>query len=329
MAELDAGLEAALGVTGASVVFSLPFHPTGLHTSRTLTLEGRPEPPTDQEAQVFANVAAPDYFEVMGMPVLRGRPFRATDRAGSPPVAVVNRTLVRRFFDGEDPVGQRVKLGRGERALTAEVVGIVGDVRPTALDSDPRPEIYVPYAQTATGSVTLVVRTAGDPAGLIPSLREVVWQVDERQAVYHAGTLESMVADTLVERRFNLVLLAAFSLAALVLAGVGIYGLIAFSMRQRVQEIGVRLALGARPADVVALVVREGARLALPGVALGLTGSLLLTRFLEHMLYGVTPTDPATLAGVTMLMLAVSLVAAYVPARRAAALDPVETLREA
>lgn len=329
VAELDQRLESVPGVTGASVVFSLPFHPTGLHTSRTLRLEGQPEPATDQEAQVFMNTAAPDYFEVMGIRLLRGRPFEPADRAGSAPVVIINETVARRFFEGRDPVGRKVILGRGERALSAEVVGVVADVRPTALDSDPQPELYVPYAQSATGSVTLVVRTAWDAGALLPSLREAVWQVDERQAVYHAGTLESMVADTLVERRFNLVLLAVFSLAALVLAAVGIYGLISFATRERVQEIGVRLALGARPVDVVALVVRQGLLLAVPGIVLGLSGALFLTRFLEHMLYGVTPTDPGTLAAVALLMLAVSLAAAYVPARRAAALDPAETLREA
>lgn len=328
MAELDERLEAAPGVAKVAAVFSLPFHPTGLHTTRRLTVKGRAASAADAEAIVFLNMATPDYFEVMGVPLLRGRPFTAEDRLGSPIVALVNETLARRFFANEDPIGREVELVEGEGSFSAEIVGVVGDVRPTTLDSEPRPEIYIPFAQSGTGSVTLLVQARRDAAALIPALRELIWQVDDQQAIYHTATVESLISKTLVERRFNLVLLGVFSLSALILAAVGIYGLISFATRQRVQEIGVRLALGARPLDVVGMIVRQGMLLVAPGVVLGLVGALLLTRFLEHMLYGVTPTDLGTFVPVAALMAVVSLLAAFVPARRAAALDPVETLRE-
>jgi putative ABC transport system permease protein len=328
VAELDERLEAAPSVAKVAAVYSLPFHPTSLHTTRRLTVKGRPPSAADQEALVFLNMATPDYSEVMGVPTLRGRPFTAEDRIGSPIVAQINETLSRRFFPDEDPVGREIELAQGESSFSAEIVGVVGDVRPTTLDSEPQPEVYVPYAQSGTGSVTLLVQTRRDAAAMIPALRELIWQVDDQQAIYHAATVESMISRTLVERRFNLVLLGVFSLSALILAAVGIYGLVSFATRQRVQEIGVRLALGARPLDVVGMIVRQGMLLVVPGVLLGLVGALLLTRFLEHMLYGVTPTDPGTFLPVAALMMVVSLIAAFLPARRAAALDPVETLRE-
>jgi putative ABC transport system permease protein len=289
-------------------------------------VRGRPASP-DGEARVFTTAASPEYFGVMGIPLVRGRAFAAADREGSARVALVNETLAKRFFPGEDPVGRRVTVGVMGPPAERLVVGVVADVRPTALDSDPRPELFVPFAQSGLGSLTFVVRARGDAAALLPALRGRIWEVDPLQPIYHAGTVRAMVAGTLAERRFHLLLLGAFSAAALALAAVGIYGLVAFATSQRTREFGIRMALGARSRDIVLGVVRQGFFLGAWGVALGLAGSLLLTRFLAGLLYRVSPTDPAVLAQIALLLLGVAALGAYLPARRAAEVDPAAALR--
>ena len=203
----------------------------------------------------------------------------------------------------------------------------VGNVRPTALDSDPRPELFIPFDQSGTGSVTFLARVRPSAADLLPVLRAQLWQIDRDQAIYHAATVEDLVSRTLVPRRFHLVLVGFFSLTALLLAMIGIYGLICFSTSLRIREIGVRVAIGASPGDVVRMIVVEGIRLGIAGAILGIAGALALTRFLKGMLYGVTPTDPLIFAELTVLLLAVTALAAYVPARRAAFADPSSALR--
>lgn len=324
--EIEESLEGTPGVEGVALVSALPFHPHQIDAQDAMVIEGREL--EDRDPRVFTTVASPDYFRVMEIPLRRGRAFTPRDRGDSPLVAIINETLARRFFPDEDPIGRRITVGVMGPPLTRQIVGVVADVRPYTLDGDPRPEVFVPHAQSGTGSVTFVAKVAGDPESSLPALRRSVWQVDPDQAIYHASTLADLISETLVERRFNLLLIAAFSLAALVLAAVGIYGLISFSTSLRTREIGVRLALGARRGDVVSMIVRQGLQLSLPGLLLGLVGALALTRFLGHMLYGVEPTDPLVFAQVAVLMLVVAVLAAYVPARRAAALDPVSTLRE-
>lgn len=324
--EIEESLEGMPGVEGVALVSALPFHPHQIDAQDAMVIEGREL--EDRDPRVFTTVASPDYFRLMEIPVMRGRAFTPRDRQDSPPVAIINETLARRHFPDEEPIGQQITVGVLGPPLTREIVGVVGDVRPYTLEGDPRPEVFVPFAQSGTGSVTFVAKTAGDPAALLPALRRSIWQVDPDQAIYHASTLEDLISETLVERRFNLILIAAFSLAALALAAIGIYGLISFSTGLRTQEIGLRLAMGARRGDVVSMIVRQGVQLSLPGLLLGVLGALGLTRFLGHMLYGVEPTDPLTFAPVLILMFGVAALAAYIPARRAAALDPVATLRE-
>ena len=205
----------------------------------------------------------------------------------------------------------------------------MADVRSKALDSELTPEVFVPFAQNGNGSVIFVVRTSLDAASLLPELRALIWEVDPAQAIYHSNTLQSLVDSTLVSRRFNLVLLGSFSVTALLLAAIGLYGLMSFSAGRRTQEIGIRMALGARRRDVVAMILGQGLRLGAAGVGLGVGLALLLSRFMEHMLYGVQPTDPVTFATLAVFMLVLTVVASYVPARRAAGLDPVRALREA
>ncbi len=324
--EIDARLEATPGVEAAAAVSALPFHPQQIDAQDILVVEERPVTP-GQVPRVYTTVASPDYFQVMGIPLVRGRTFTDGDHHDAPRVALVNETLARRFFAGEDPVGQRVTIGVMSAPVTREIVGVVRDVRPTALNSDPRPELYVPYEQSGTGSVTFVVKTRSDASALLPTLREQIWQVDPDQAIDQSATLEDLVSRTLVERRFHLLLLGGFSVLALMLAAIGIYGLISFITRRLSREIGIRLALGAAPAAVRNAVVRNAMLMVMAGIVAGLIGALLLTRLMRGLLYEVSPMDPVVFAIGLVLLAAAGWLAAYVPARRAAGVDPMIALR--
>jgi putative ABC transport system permease protein len=310
------------------VASALPFHPTQIDPEDALVIEGRPVPAGQREPTVHTLVASPGYFPLMGIPVVRGRDFSDTDRGDAPRVAIVNETLARRHFPGEDPIGKRVTIGVMSRPVEREIVGVVADVRPLGLDLDPRAELFIPWSQSLTGSLTFVVATAGDPAAVLPALTEEVARLNADQAVYHTGTLDAMIADTLVPMRFNLVLLGGLSLAALALAAVGIYGLMSYLTARRAAEIGLRMALGAERGQVLRMVVTQGLALALPGVALGLLGALVLTRFLSSLLRaGVEPTDPLTFAEISALVVSVAVIATWLPARRAARVEPTDALR--
>ena len=263
----------------------------------------------------------------MRIPLRRGRAFDERDGIDAPRVALVSETLARRVFGGEDPVGKRVRIGAMDKPVEREIVGVVGDVLPTTFDSDPRPEIFVPMSQSGTGSVTFVARVVGNPRALVPAMRERIWAVDPGQSIYHAAAVEDMVAATLVERRFNLTVVTALSLVALLLASLGVYGLISFDTSRRTHEIGVRMALGARRRDVLAMIVARGVRAALPGVVAGLAGAAAAAQLLRGMLYGVAPVDPLTFVAIAGGMLAIAALAAYFPARRAAAIDPMQAIR--
>lgn len=316
------------GVESVALVSALPFHPQQIDSEDGLVIAGRPLGASEAAPQVYTTVASPDYFRVMGLRLLRGRGFTDTDRLDAPNVAVINETLAKRHFPGEDPIGQQVTIGVMSPPATREIVGVVSDVRPTSFESDPRPELFIPLLQSGTGSLTFVIATRSDAGPLLGPVREAIWEASPLQSIYHAATVEDMIHDTLVERRFNLVLLVALALVSLVLATVGVYGLLAYTTANRAPEIGVRMALGARGAEVTKLIVSGALRLAIPGIALGVTGALLLTRFLQSLLYGVEPTDPTTYLQLALLMLAVAIVAAYLPARRAARIDPVRVLRQ-
>ncbi len=328
MQEYEARFAALPGVESVAYVSALPFHPTQVDPQATVEIEGRPTPAGEPSLRATTNIASPGYFETMGIPVLAGRAFTDRDRAGTPAVVVINEAAARLWFGNEDPVGRRIGVGIMGPTVVREIVGVVGNVRPFSLESAARPELFAPFAQTGAAGVTYVVRTRGEPAALLNTLRTTVWDLDPQQSIYHSGVLDALIGDTLVERRFHLALLGIFSVVALVLAAVGIYGLISYTTRQRSREIGVRLALGARPGDVQRMVVREGLVLGGAGVALGLLGAGWLTRFLSGMLYGVQPFDTATFAQIALLMLVTAAVAAWLPGRRAAAADPARVLRE-
>ena len=326
--EIERALEAVPGVDAVGMVSALPFHPSQIDAQSGFSIDLRPRDPNEALPRIYTTVASPDYVQVMGIRLLQGRGFTPADREDAPLVAIINKTLADRYFAGQDPIGQRVTLGVMEAPASREIVGVVADVRPTTFESDPRPELFVPFAQHGTGSITFVVRASTDAAALVPALREQIWSVDPGQSVYHAATVESLIGDTLVERRFNLVLLGGLSLVGFLLATVGVYGLIAFTTSQRRREIAVRLALGAKRGDVTGMVVGQALRLAVPGIALGIVGALYLTRFMRSMLYDVGATDVATFTQIVALVAMAAVAAAWLPARRASRTDPMRVLRE-
>ena len=290
-------------------------------------VEGRPVP-ANQLPSAWMRLVSPDYVRTLGMRVVAGRGLTPDDRAGAPSVALVNETMARRHWPGESPLGKRVFTGiASDTAEAITVVGVVNDIHHDALDAPPKVEIYLPYLQWTPGSMTLLVKTTGDPLALAPAVRREVAQIDPRLPVGQIETQESIMRGTVALPQLYAMLFGVFAAAALALAAIGIYGVIAYSVEQRTREIGVRMALGARPADVLRLVVRQGMTPALVGVAVGLVGALGAARLMRSLLFGVSPTDPLTLAAVTLFLGAVALLASYLPARRATRVTPTEALR--
>lgn len=321
------------GVRSAAIVSRTPL--AGGVNSNGLAIEGRGFEPRDLIDGDF-RLVSPDYFRTMGVPVERGRAFTDRDGAGAPKVMVVNEALAALAWPGQNPIGKRVACCEGEPGspVWKEVVGVVRDVRSSGLGEEIRPEFFLPVAQAPAESwnwiqrsVNLVVRSSTDPAGLTRAVRRAVWTVDPTVPVFDVQTLGQLLARSTARTRFNMLLLMILAGAGLVLAAVGVYGVIAYSVSQRTHEIGVRLALGASPGRVSTLIVRQGALLVAVGVAVGLAGALVATRVLAGLLYGVVPTDPGTYAAVGLLLASVALVASYLPARRAARVDPMIALR--
>jgi putative ABC transport system permease protein len=323
--QLTARAAAIPGVEHAAIVDALPM--TGNTNVLAFVVEGRPPLPPEkvQDAEMFS--VAPGYFDVMGIPLLRGEPLTERHRADVPTVVVINETMARRYFPGEDPVGKRLNLGDPEKTPWWTVVGVVRDARTDGLDKEPYPQMYVPAAQYPQRAGTFVARTKGDPASVVPALRREVASMDKDIPLYNLRTMEQVLSDSLSRRRFQMVLVAAFAGVGLLLAAVGIYGVISYSVTQRSHEIGVRMALGARVGDILKLVVGQGLWLALAGVGLGLLGAFALTRVLTSLLYGVSATDPLTFAAVASGLLGVALLACLLPARRATKVDPMVALR--
>jgi putative ABC transport system permease protein len=323
-------MRAVPGVESAAVIYPLPFG--GSSTSNTFTIAGRPEPaPADKPAANYRAVS-PDYFRVMRMALARGRAFNEQDDAKAQPVLIVNETFARRFFAGADALGQHVTIERASGVTAVqdsrEIVGVVGDVRHTGLDEEPGPEFYVPYTQAPESYMALVVRAkVGNASGVAAGVRGAIREWDREQYVPAVEPMTQLIAESVADRRFNALLLGLFAFTALLLASVGIYGVTSYTVAQRTHEIGVRLALGARPADVLRLVLWQGLRLILFGVAVGIVAALALTRLLAGMLYGVSATDPPTFTAIALILTAVALVACYVPARRATKVDPMVALR--
>jgi putative ABC transport system permease protein len=327
--EILARAQSVPGVEAAALIYPLPMG--GTSTANTFVIEGRPEPAPGEKPSANYRAISPDYFRVMRTRLVRGRAFDERDRKDAPQVAIVNDSFARRFFAGEDPIGKRISIERGsaddDRQPPREIVGVAADVRHEGLDADAGSEFYVPCAQAPEASMSLVVREADGATGAAVGVREAIRQVDKDQYVPAVRRMTELVAGSVARRRFNALLTGLFAAVALLLASIGIFGVTAYTVAMRTHEIGVRMALGARAADVLRLVLWQGLRLILCGVGLGLLGSLALTRVLAGMLYGVTPTDAPTFAAVSLLLTAVALVACYVPARRATRVDPMIALR--
>ena len=326
------GIRALPGVTAAGATSAFPLGLADMTIQSPLTLHDRPPPPPGEEPTTTVSMATPGYLDAMRIPLRAGRWFDERDVAEGPAVAVVNETLARQHWPDADPITRRatVRLSRGQ-AFTGdfevEIVGVVGAMRPRGFDSLPSPELFLPHAQAPNGAMTYVVRTAADPAASIPAIQDAVWAAAPDLAFYSVSTVDALLSRTLATRRFTTTLLALFGVAALTLAGLGIYGVIAVATAQRTREIGLRIAMGARPRDVVWMVVRGAVGLAAAGVAVGLLASLLFSQTLTSLLYDVTPFDSTTLAAVSVLLLAVAGAAALSPARRASSVDPLVALR--
>jgi putative ABC transport system permease protein len=266
------------------------------------------------------------YFRAMGIPLLAGRGLAESDTSQAPPVIVVNQTLARRFWPAGNPIGGRLVVD-ALNGRVAEIVGVVADVKPERIESQDWPTIYSPYPQAPVAAMTMVVRTAQPPLSLASAVEREVRQLDPNQPVAEMRSMEQVVDRAVAGARFNTVLLAVFAEIAFLLAAVGIYGVISCDVSERTHEIGIRVALGAQPGDVLKLVVGHGARLAAYGIAAGLAAAFALTRLMASMLYGVKATDAYTFAAIPVLLGAVALAASYLPLRRALALDPVTALR--
>jgi putative ABC transport system permease protein len=315
------------GVTAAGAANMIPLDGNG--TDRLIDIEGYIPRDTSDMPDAQNRQATPGWFTAMGIPLVRGRLIERSDNEKAARVVVVNEEFAKRFFPNGDPIGKRIRLGK----LTAEfpwatIVGIVGDVRGFALDEPPEPTMYWPVAQIrATPSLAIVVRTESEPAALAPAVRDAIREIDQTQPIYDMQPLDQLVAKSLGQRRFTLTLMVLFGVIALVLSAIGIYGVMAFAVTQRTQEIGIRMALGARATDVLKMVVGSGMLLAVIGVAVGLIGAFALTRLMASLLFGVSPTDLMTFGLVTAGLLIVALLACYIPARRATKVDPLVALR--
>jgi putative ABC transport system permease protein len=313
-------------VESAAVGTSVPL--TGSHRRSDVTIEGLPTPGPGEFPHPDCHGISPAYTSAMGIPLLRGRTFTDADNETAPLVGVVNATMARRFWTNGDPIGKRILRGHpGVDNQWVTIVGVVADTKLYGLDNPARLEVYYPYRQQPEADMNLVVRSAVDPASLTSAVRAAVATIDKDQPIFEVHTMQQLIDNSISTRRLTLVLLGIFSALALILAAIGIYGVIAYSVALRTHEIGIRMALGAQQEDVLRLVLGQGARIAFFGVAIGLAVAAALARLLSSLLFSVSSSDPVTFAAVAALLVAVALLACYIPARRALRVDPIIALR--
>jgi putative ABC transport system permease protein len=323
-------LRAAHSVTSAAVTTSIPLNGDGAPNSAVFRIENHPAAPRGQEPQTSQMAVSPDFFKTLSIPLLEGRLLDSRDRLGSPDAIVVNETFRRRFFPGETPLGRRISIGAADKPVWLEIVGVVGDVRQNGLDRDAEPWFYQCYFQSQIDFLArtgILIRTSSDSAFLPSIIATLVASVDPDQPVYDIKTMDQRLAGSLASRRFNAVWIGCFAMAAVLLAAIGVYGVMSHLVTLRTQEMGIRLALGARPGQVLQLIVREGLMLGAVGGAVGLAGAYVLRGFLTLLLFGVSTLDPATYAGFTAALLIAVFAACYGPGLRAARVDPVTSLR--
>jgi predicted permease len=321
--EVARRLESEPGVTAVAISQSVPM------TSSVLSpvlAEGQPFVPVGQRPLAQWNGAAPGYFHTVGIPLVSGRDFTWADDERAPRVVIVNQALAHGFWLGENPLGKHITFTRFQAPF--EVVGVVGDTRSGSLEAAPRMAIYSSYGQWTWQRLSLTLRTPGNPMALSRTLAAQVAAVDRDLAVTDVQAMEDVVADAMLQRRETMYLIAGFAALALVLAVIGLYGVMAYSVAQRTAEIGIRQAIGARRADILRMVIGQGLRLSLAGVVLGALAAAMLTRLMERMLFQVSATDPATFAAIAGIFLTVGMAASFVPAWRATRIGPLDALRE-
>lgn len=325
--ELIQRVQALPGVESVAVASNLPLTYDG--DSIVIAIEGQPDPPPDQRPDVVTRIVSPRYFEAMGIPLTAGRDFSPQDKGDSPPVVVISEKTAHRFWPGQDPIGKRLKPGStSSQGAWREVIGVVKDVRQNNFVAEPKLQMYLPYEQTnAFPPNALAVRASVDPLSLGPTVRRTVWEVDKDQPVSDIRTMTEVVSEALARQRFSMTLLGIFAALALVLAAVGIYGVMSYAVAQRTHEIGIRMALGAQRGDVLKLTIGQGLRLVAAGVAVGLASAFILTRVMSSLLFGISATDPLTFLAISLVLSGVALLASYVPAVRAMKIDPMLALR--
>lgn len=320
-------VQSLAGVRSAAVTTNLPLYLQG--NSISISIEGRPEPPPGQEPIIVTRIISPGYFDTMSIPLLKGRQLTDQDTDDRPNVVVISENMARRYWPGEEAIGKRIAVGTVTKPEDwIQVVGVAKDVRQFELNADPKPQMYLTHRQYGFFDARdLVVKTDVDPAGLASTIRKAVWEIDKDQPVSNIRTMDTILADSIARQRFSMLLLAIFAAVALVLAAVGIYGVMSYSVAQRTHEIGIRMALGAQTSAVLKLAVGYGLKLVLAGIAIGLIAAFALTRVMATLLFGVTATDPTTFALISLLLVAVAAIASYIPARRATRVNPITALR--
>jgi putative ABC transport system permease protein len=321
-------IKALPGVESAAARYHIPLAPDDGYANLAFAIEGRLPDPANRPTAYY-NTVSPDLFRTMEIPVSKGRPFNEHDDQKAQKVIIINETLARRHFPGEDPIGKRMTLNdeNPKEEDWATIVGVVKDTKPLTMDGKPAPEMYMPFAQRPGRSMALMIRTTNKPESIAAAVRRSVQALDRNQLVYGVRTFEGVMSEAVAAPRFRTSLLGVFAAVALILAMVGVYGVMSYAVTQRTREIGIRMALGAEPRDALKMVMRQGAKLAAAGVAIGSGGAAALTWLIEGLLFDVRAADPATFVAAPLLLAGAALLACYLPARRATKVDPMIALR--
>lgn len=316
-------IETVPGVQSVGAISHLPL--SGRDFGLDFSIVGHPPASPGESMAARYRVISLNYLRAMEIPLLKGRDFTERDRRESPPVVLINETLAKRYFPNEDPLGKLLNLEGQE--TPREIVGVIGSVKHVKLDTEAKPEIYAPHMQAPQPTMTIVVRTSSDPLSFVSAMRSQVAAVDKDQPVYNVKTMDQYLSESVAQPRFRTMLLAVFAAVALILATIGIYGVISHSVNQRTHELGIRIALGAQPRDLFKLVVGQGLLLAVEGIVIGLIASIYLTRIMSGLLFGVSATDPTAFIAIPLLLIGVAFVASYLPARKAMKVDPIVALK--
>jgi putative ABC transport system permease protein len=319
-----ARIESLPGITDVGGTTRIPLGSTSVTTS--VQIDGRPVPVSELPEVQFRR-AMHNYFRAMNIPIVKGRGFNNDDGPTAPPIVVINQAMARRLFANEDPIGQRVRTGPNASGPWSTIVGVIGDVKHGGLEEDPQPEMYISYLQGPPVSPFIVIRTTGDPAALAETVKAEARNIDKDLPLIDMRTMSAMRAETLATRRFILLLVAAFGVLALGLAAIGVYGVMSLVVSERTREVGVRLALGANPMEVLRMILRQALTLAGSGAVIGALAAAAFAPLMASQLFGVAPIDPTTFAFVPILLVAIGAFAAIVPARRAMRVDPLTALR--